>query len=267
VTPDKRRKTELRAVELLNVAEGIGLTELRNATADPPDVEGVLGARRVGIEVTFPIEEDELRTDTIFKRVVIPVVAKLAAAAAPGQAAIGLMNLTLRNRSEIVALSASLGEVCLALSAFAFAPGSHAAAAVGMFRQTLEDMGHWSIFDVPLPPGVESVLYTRLDSGPFHPFWSGSTGGAIFGAGLDVTEERIREKAAALPRWRDRYDERWLLIPVVWPSRTSVWQVKHDSTWFPNTGFDRIYITDSFRPVGVTDADLPVNVARLDDPF
>jgi hypothetical protein len=134
-----------------------------------------------------------------------------------------------------------------------------------MFRQTLEEHGrHWPLFDVPLPLGIESVLFTRLESGPFTPFFSGSTGSAIFGAGLDVTEERIQSKAAALPRWRDRYDERWLLIPVVTPSRTSVWQVKNDSQRFPNTGFDRIYLTDTFRSPELADAELPVNVARLD---
>jgi hypothetical protein len=266
---EKKRAFELSVVQALNDARGLGLTDLRSPDTDPPDVEGRIGDRRIGIEVTQPVEETEVKTLALLKRVVLPEVEVRAASAAPGQAAVGTFNIALAHleRPQLLECAGSLADVVLQLAAVAVEPRSEATAASGQVREILLAKPEtWNLqLGVKLPLGFDLVRYTRLAEGTrMEALWIGGTRSAIFGPGLDTTAERIKEKAAGLVRWPPGYDERWLLIPSLANSRTSVQQVQHDDRRFRETGFDKIWIIDTLRSLEKAGEDLPVNACRLD---
>ncbi|MGO9831646.1 MAG: hypothetical protein ACLPJH_16020 [Myxococcaceae bacterium] len=264
----EKKERELHFVRLLNEAEDIGLSDIRPFVGERPDVEAELAGRRIGIEVTEPIEEAYLSTDRRFEDTVLSKVEVFAAAAAPGKAYFETQDLHLEHLKHdgLKDLARRLADVALRLSERSNRVGEHVITATGPFLKAVEkgrraDSARWTIcYDVPLPAGFAFVLFVRDDSGPFQALSLGSGRGAFWGPGLDTTAERIAAKAAKLD-WQG-FDERWLLLPASAAySRTSVMAARLSNERFPDTGFDRVYMIDGLHPLGTTPT---INVVRLD---
>jgi hypothetical protein len=184
----EKQQMELRAVELLNAGAGLDLHDLRPASVDPPDVEGRLAERTVGIEVTRPIESGDKQTSHLFSEVVLPRVQTGAASAAPGAVSVGTHYLRLDHvgRAGLDSLANQLTDVVLSLSAFAERPGTRVVAASGQLRETLAETAYepgerWTVRDLQLPLGIESVFFRRTEDGELSVVSSGALLPTVFG--------------------------------------------------------------------------------------
>lgn len=166
-----------------------------------------------------------------------------------------------------MALADQLASVVLRLADVAREPGSEAAAASGIKRESLlRRASRLNLQNgIGLPLGFNLVRYTRIAEGArMEALWLGGNLGPFLGDGLETTAERIEEKQADLDRWPASYDERWLVVPSLNHSRTSVEHVRCSNRRFPGTGFDRIYILDFLHPIQMPEEERGVNVTRLD---
>ncbi len=258
-----KRELEVRVVRLLNGAGALGLIEI-SAGDDPPDVTARVDGHLVGIEVSASIEWAKAKSQSLMNSVVLPVAARLAAAAAPGEVKVGFEHLDIASsdRAKLEQLGSNIAEVVRALAAFAPVEGMEAVTMSALLRESARKLPsegpRLTIHDeIRLPFGVNYVWFVRAGAGPLVLALGSWIEETIPGPGLDEVEQRINDKRMKLPRWRDQYDERWLVIPCPgFFSRTSVQQAKESGRRYPNTGFDRIYLIDN--------SDERINLLRLD---
>jgi len=248
VTP--KQKEELDAVAALNAAEGLGLSGLQPVVPDPPDIEGMLRGRRIGIEVRKLLEKDEAKSADLRRNVVQKNLAQLLSNEGPGEIDVRLQGCDLANlgNAGLRALERKLANVGRQLAGFVVAPGS-AAVALASWAQTWPQDGKWPAGHtfVPLlvPAGVVWVCFTRTGSGGLisqissqilrHTEWPPET-----------LTDAVAAKRADLKNWPPLYAERWLVLPVGNWSRVTVLLAGTNPGGFQNTGFDRIYITQWF---------------------
>lgn len=248
-----KRKLELRAVQMLNEAGALGLTEI-SAGEDPPDVTARLDGHQVGIEVSAPMEWAKAKSQNLIDSVVLPEAARGAAAAAPAEVEVGFEHLDIAffDRAKLEQLGTNIAEVVRDLAAFAPLEGMEAVTMSALLRDGACKLPsknpQFTIHDeIPLPIGVNYVWFIRTGAGRLSLALGSWIGETIPGPGLDEVEERIRAKTTTLPRWPDRFEQRWLILPCVgFFSRTSVRQATESGRRYPNTGFDRIYLIDNW---------------------
>jgi hypothetical protein len=265
-TLQDKRDEEVRDVHELNKARTLGLVAIASCEKDPPDVEAVLDGKRIGIEVTRPIGSDDIDTMARLHGAVIPQVRSLALRLGTGQGGFGTHRLHLHHLDHkgLKKFSRQIGEALAALATHA-KEGQAVCSGEGIKLQLVKsgrypESKDWLYREVPRPTGVDLVVFNRNGTSPVTVSWLGGSDGASAGPHLDTAKRLIDQKAEDLPRWPP-YDHRWLLLVGGVGARVMAEGVKYDKTRFPGTGFDRIYLMDSWRWVK---ADPRINVVRLD---
>lgn len=265
-TPQDKRDEEVRDVYELNKASALGLVGISARDEDPPDVEALLDGKRIGIEVTRPVERDDMETMVRLHEAVIPELKRLVAALGAGQVGFGTHRLRLHHLDHkgLKNFSKQLANAFVALAAHA-KEGESVCSGEGIKLELMQSGRYpqskdWTYHEVPRPPGVDLAFYFRNATSPVTVQWMGGSDGATAGPQLDTAKRLIDEKAARLPAWPP-FDQRWLLLVGGPAARAMAEAVKYDKTRFPETGFDRIYLMDSWRWIK---ADPRINVVRLD---
>ena len=88
-----KQQEEALDVHRLNEACALGLVAIASCEKDPPDVEAVHDGKRIGIEVTRPVEREAIETLDRVHRVLIRRVTPLVAKLGTGQAGFGTHRL------------------------------------------------------------------------------------------------------------------------------------------------------------------------------
>jgi hypothetical protein len=265
-TPEDKRDEEVRSVHELNKARALDLVGISARDDDPPDVEALLGGKRIGIEITRPVESEDLETMDRLHGAVIPRVRTLIAPLGAGQAGFGTHRLHLHHldHNGLKSFSEQLADALVALATLA-KDGESVCSGEGIKLRLVQSGRYpqskdWTYHEVSRPPGVDLAVYLRNATTPVTVSWLGGSDGASWGPQLDTAKRLIDEKAKDLPRW-PLFVERWLLLVGGAWARVTATAVQYDRTRFPDTGFDRIYLMDSWRWIK---ADPKVNVVRLD---